>query len=627
MKSNQQEIILNQIKDSDETPAMLQIYTDTNYQQVFTLALAVEKSEKKRYYDRDKVLVAIFAGADSAVQSVKASMEVGSQDIRFGLATKELQRFIVRDTLLTIGAEKGKYSKMNIPLTGAPNVIGLVHEDVAYNTKYVLSNGDRPQDVIADLMGTAFNLHILDGWKDTVFNELARLNYIKEVDMYVDQVACPDLKLFSIDMEEYQADEFISDLLKDGKIKFPFEGTGEALAGTEELGNYMIKFSEPMAKKITSIVKPNHNPLTDSTLKVFDSFPRQLFPVQAHASTAVAKMLHTKSKSIILQGAMSTGKSSMMIAAAHGYMSELNSTKPKGYFMSLSCPPSLTKKWPKEIKHILPNADVRVITNTEQFIKFHQEWLAAGRPQPTVPTIFIFSFTTLRNGSAIRQTVQYQETKKYTFIEEDGTEVKKPLREGYICHDCGKPHMVVDSEKFEIVGDREKVIRETHIMTEKEFGNNRHTEKGRYSPNDFCYHCGASLWTNKVIRRYSSFGEYAKKYQKPLIHAVQTGDKVGLAELRANQKPLETSTSYPRRIAAADYFRRKCKNFFDVSVVDEVHDRATRFSEIRNGGMERDGFIKSSITDRWRKGMRPSRCAETFRLILPHATDLLCEAG
>ena len=49
----------------------------------------------------------------------------------------------------------------------------------------------------------------------------------------------------------------------------------------------------------------------------FEKYKRELFPLQAHASTAIAKRLKTQ-KSVILQGEMSNGKSTMMAAITDG---------------------------------------------------------------------------------------------------------------------------------------------------------------------------------------------------------------------------------------------------------------------------------------------------------------------
>lgn len=566
-KKQQEDICLSKIEDSDDNPAMLQVLTDRAYHEVFVFALAVEKNPNKRAYDSDKILMTIFAGADSAVQSVKASIEVGSQGLRFGLGEKGLSNYTFNGKL-TLGAEKGKYSKLNIPLpNGIPNAVGIAHEDVNNNTKYILSDNGHPADVIAQLMGSSYNLHLLDEWKEPIFNELTRLGYIKEHDLYVDRNACPLLQMYSIDLTEEAADAFISDALKNGIIKFPVEGTGTEIEAIEGLGEYMPVFSSTMGAQIARELIPVHNPAIVDSLTCFNTFARPLFPVQGHAATAIAKKLQSKMvKSIILQGEMSTGKSTMMVAAAHGY-SEMK--KMSGYFSALICPPSLTVKWPKEIKAIIPNAEIHVIKQTEEFIRYHQEWERVGRPRPTKPVFFIFSFTTLRNDCAIRPAVEYV-FKRTAHSKEKQT---VPYRDGIYCPNCGKPHQTIETVRYVIENDREVEKHTTHNMTKKEFGITRRIGKSSSNPpNSACYYCNSPLWTKKVEQRYKNFADWANRYEKSLLAAIKNKDASRIMDLKMSQPEFPTSNSMPRRVAAAEYIRRKVKGFFDILIVDEIHE-------------------------------------------------------
>src|SRR5690606_1192197 len=139
-------------------------------------------------------------------------------------------------------------------------------------------------------------------------------------------------------------------------------------------------------------IKPTHDPMSDEAYPYFDEYERPLFPVQAHVATAIAKRLKEQ-KALLLQGEMSTGKSAMLTAIADAFNKE---KRRKGVFACLMVPPSLTKKWPEEIREVIPNAKVHVITKTEQLIRYHTEWTNAGRRKPRKPTFFVISFTTMR---------------------------------------------------------------------------------------------------------------------------------------------------------------------------------------------------------------------------------------
>ncbi|MCW5431096.1 DEAD/DEAH box helicase family protein, partial [Pseudomonas aeruginosa] len=128
------------------------------------------------------------------------------------------------------------------------------------------------------------------------------------------------------------------------------------LETVDSLTDYMLGYSDAMVEKLSKEVQPTHNPMVDETLKHFESFPRTLFPVQSHVATAVSKRL-LEQKAVIIQGEMSTGKSSVMTSIAEGYH-QLKGKK--GYFACLMVPPSLTAKWPDEIREIVPDAEIHV---------------------------------------------------------------------------------------------------------------------------------------------------------------------------------------------------------------------------------------------------------------------------
>lgn len=569
MTNTNEKILLNQFVDTDDKPAMLQISTDNNRQSVFVHALAVERKESGKY-TADKILFAILSGPDAALQSVKAGIDIGSNHLSFGYGEKGISAFSY-SYQLGLSADKGCYAKSGIPMpSGMYNGLGVVHSDLANGTKFVISENGMPHEAIADLLSSAFQIGLLEEWKLPIFEELKRLGHVREYEhFYVDRTTLPNLQLFTIDMEEAGVDHFISDCLKSGLIKFPIAGTGANLTDIKTPADYLMSYGSEHAKRVQEVIELGHDPKKDSYIPMFDTFKRQLFPVQAHAATAVAKLLYSGKSAAMLQGEMSSGKSAMLVASASGYMSLLGSTSNNpstGYIAGLICPPSLTSKWPKEIKALIPNAEVIVIKRTEDFIRYHQDWFNNGRRKPKVPTYFIFSFTTLRNDAAIQPAVEYVNIKTK---DEKGL-LTKPYRQGFICPDCGKPHQTISSTTYKIVDDKEVAIHDTHNMTVKEWGNSRRTS-GSLDANSECFHCGAQLWTKKVGRRYNNFADWANHYEKPLIQAVLNGNEERAEELRESQPKFPSSNTLPRRVAAAEYIRRKCKKFFDILLVDEIH--------------------------------------------------------
>lgn len=555
-----------------EQPKMLDVYVSQAWHSVFCYACAYEELE----WDRQdkKLLLAIVTGADSAIQSVRSIVDLGTQGgVRFGYGLKEERdyRFVSELQLFT---EKGRYEKFPMSLTSSRKGLVIVHEDVLSGGKYFLSFEQNPaQDIASFLGGSPFGLRIEPEWAEVVYEELIKRDLLREKEIYLDEHLFNaeegnGLHLFEVKMTEEDGDQFISTLLKEGKIRFSKEGTGEKLKGIETLAQYALEFNEALIEKLSNEVQPLHDASVQPTHPKFETYARPLFPVQAHASTAIAKHLQKK-KSVILQGEMSTGKSTMMTAIADGTFSRMSLegvTQSRGYHVCLMSPPSLMDKWPKEIRAIIPDAEIHVIRKTEQLIQYHSKWTAKGRPKPSKPTFFVISFTTMRDGARIVPAVDYQF--KSTSNQREKEEWYK---QGFYCPSCGKPHQTIESVEKYLDDDgveREKYI--TYNMTQNEFGSTRRLHNSRYDPNAFCFYCGDSLWTNKVTTRYESFKEWTS-YEKNLVNAINNKDTVAVEMLKTSQPKPKGKKGLVRKVAAIEYIRRKMKSFFDISIIDEVH--------------------------------------------------------
>lgn len=561
--------------ETQDNPKMFQVYLNQAWHEVFCYAFAYEDEGMRE----GKLLFSILSGSDSALQSIKGAIDVGSRGgLKFGYGEKTMTEYQFRNEK-SLYAEKGKYEKFPMTLTQSRKGLAIVHEDVLNNSKYVLSFESDPAEDIAQLLGgPRFGLYILPEWRRTVLDELIKANHLVKHELYVDPAVFPDgLHLYSVNLIEEEADTFLSNLIKQGKLKFPKEGTGKKVVESTDLTNYLLTFNEPMAKELLEKVTLGHDATTDSTIDKFDTYPRELFPVQSHTATAVAKRLLSQ-KAVIIQGEMSTGKSSMMTAIADGY----NHLKGKeGYHACLLCPPSLTAKWPLEIKELIPEAEVHVIDNTAKLIRYHQEWINNGKPKPTRPTYFVISFTTMRDDARTVQALEFQHRKTKKQVQEE----MEAYRMGYYCTDCGKAHQVVEDKKMHIDENGiEQEIITTHAMTDVEFGVTRRINNSKLPANAFCYHCGSSLWTKKVVNRFKGFKHWAT-HEKALVECIERQDDIQI--VLDNQPDFESAKGMPRRVAAIEYIRRKMKNFFDISIVDEVH--------MLKGGMTAQGNSLGSL--------------------------------
>ncbi|MFJ6414476.1 helicase-related protein [Terribacillus saccharophilus] len=538
------------VSESTDSPKMIEIYLDQAWQDAYCYSLAVEETESQA-----RLLFAIISGSDSTLQAMKAAVDIGSNGLYFGHGVKGLSQFSFEKEF-QFCSDKGKYEKFPITLSNGTKALAIVHDKVLSNEEYILSFGDEPAEDLRQILGGGqYGLHILPEWKDCVYQELILHDYLERTDFYKDPGLFQEgFTLLRLRIVEHEADALISKLIKAGKLQFPQHGKGENLHEVVDLNSYMTNYVDDMIEKISAQVLPTHNPMIDKVSEHFSSYKRELFPVQAHVSTAIAKRLKHEDN-FIIQGEMSTGKTTMLAAIADAY--HKNQGK-KGYFSCVMVPPSLTKKWPEEIKEIIPGAIVHVITKTESLIRYHSEWIRNGKVKPVRPTFFVISFTTMRGDSVYVPAVDFQDNKINRF--------------GYYCPDCGRPHQVVESTDTQLnESGSEEIVKVKRGMAENEFGTSRRVADSKMPANAFCSECGGSLWTKSVPNRYSSFKEWAA-FEKEIAAAISNDNPRLARYLLDNQKEIPKKKGLPRKIASIEYIRRKMKNFFDISLVDEIHE-------------------------------------------------------
>lgn len=566
-------------QESEENPKMLEVYLEQAYQNALCFALACEEPEKN--WHEPRLLMTVIAGSDSTLQVMKAAIDSGLKGMSFGYGEKSLTGYDF-EREFRIESEKGKFEKFPITINSNRKAIAIVHDDLLSNGNYILSfDGDPAEEVRKVLGGGKYGLNILQEWKEIVFNELTERGHLEQIETYYDEGIFSDgLSLLKLNFEEEEADNLLSELIKIGKIKFPKSGTGEALKDIDSLTDYMQGYSNAMVEKLSAEISPTHNPLEEQGYKGFEDFKRPLFPVQSHVSTAVAKRLQ-KQKAVIIQGEMSTGKSAMMTAVADA----VNKMKGKeGYFACLMVPPSLTKKWAtEEIHFLLPDAKVYHIQNTKDLINFHVDWEKSGKPKPKVPTFFVISFTTMRGDCSLEPVVSWEEkkTRKQT------AEQTLPYRYGYTCPDCGNAHQVIEDKSVEINENGEEIGKLTkRAMLFNEFGTTRRLHSTKTPANAFCSECGTSLWTKRVPTRYFSFSEWVQ-HEKKIVHAAKDGNARLVKHIQSGQPDPPKAVGKPRRIATIEYIRRQMNKFFDISIIDEIHEL--------KGGMTAQGNSLGSL--------------------------------
>lgn len=564
---NETSSVFSSEKEHPDCPKMVQVNKDAVTQSVFAYALGAKEWVNGSGYKRHKLLFTIVAGSDSSLQAIKSVVASG-WSISFGHGEKGESdyRFTGGQAIET---EKGKYDFFTMNVGRNKKALAIVHEDLRDQNEFILSLDGKPAEDIQNLLGgSKFGLNILDEWRDTVYCVLSDKGHLEQLPLYFDESMFPEgLQLFSIGLKEEQADKLISELIKTKKIQFPVQrkGTGVHLERVDNLTDYMMEYSDDMVEKLSEKVHPRHDPMYDDLAPVISQFPRELFPVQSHVTTAVAKHLKTH-KSAIIQGEMSCGKSSIMTAVAETIHAYKN--KAGGYFACLMVPPSLTRKWPDEIREIVPHANVHVIERTEQLIEFHSNWTRQGRFKPNKPTFFVISFTTMRGDARTVPATTF--VSKKTLLQKSDDE-RLPYRHGYYCSDCGEPLQVKDDEQSDETTDDSLPEDHLRVMEKDEFGTSRRVHSGKKPANAFCMHCKSSQWTKKTPVRYASFKEWVM-HEKKICHAISQQNSRLVNHIQENQVKPPTKKGMPRKVAAIEYIRRKMNHFFDITICDEIHE-------------------------------------------------------
>lgn len=563
LSENVQNGTLSKTSESIEQPKMVEILVDGSaYQSAFCFAMGVENTEGRF----KKLLTTIIAGPDSAIQSIKAAIDSGTYGFSFGYGEKQAHSYKFHKEA-EIFTERGKYTHLPMSINNR-KVLAVVHNDVLEGN-YVMSFDENPaQDVRALLGGRNYGLPILEEWSDTILDELYYRQYVEDKPLYYDPNIFPNgFHLLEMKLDEVQADNFLSFLISSKRISFPKQGTGQVVEEIDNLTDYMTAFSDDMLRKLSQTLNPTHNPLHEEVYSYFDDYNMSLFPVQGHVATAISKRFF-KQKAVILQGEMSSGKSKMMTAVADGYMKMKGK---KGFFGVIMVPPSLTDKWSnEEIYDLLPQPNSKVIhvKTSKDLMEYHRNWIRSGRPEPEVPTFFVISFTTMRSDASIRPAVQYH----YKRTEQQVKNGDEYYRRGYICPDCGAAHKVTEETRIEVDDEgNEHTVHDKRFMEEEEFGKARRLTSHNKPANAFCSECGGALWTRSVPNRYSSFKEWAK-HERKLVKAIDTGDRFEVTKVQNSQPEIKKATGSPRRVAAIEYIRRKMKGFFDIAIIDEVHE-------------------------------------------------------
>lgn len=298
------------------------------------------------------------------------------------------------------------------------------------------------------------------------------------------------------------------------------------LEGVEGIADYIEKYAGEISRKIEQRITYLHTPRNYNE-GFFNGLNRRLYPHQKDIAVAAAKKL-AKDNKVIISGQMGVGKTTIGVAACH-YKSFLKGQK--GYRTIITCPSHLQEKWAREIKEVLPEAEVFCFIEEKK----QKPWQLFSRKireavsTPEKPEYWIVSNESLRSGYLWRPAYATKKKKLYSIKEE-----KRIWQDVCICPDCGE-YLMKEVE----TSDYRKVL--VHMIPE-DF-------KSRTSQNHHCPKCKAALW---------QADEKKKGY---------------------------------RKIAIIELIKKKlAKNFFDYYIADEAH----KYKGATAQGMAFGGLIEAS---------------------------------
>lgn len=191
------------------------------------------------------------------------------------------------------------------------------------------------------------------------------------------------------------------------------------------LDDYLLTYGNHLAKQAQERTNPLHVPGRDDPLPGLNHLVRQMYPAQAHASSAVVKALR-RQKCVFLCGEIGSGKTLMGVAAVHEHAAG------KPYRALYFCPGQLIHKIEREIRQTVPPSEVQVyqISNWKDVAKL------IHRPQLASPaTWYIIARDRAKLGYGCKAGHATAIKLTSTGVQDQLTYQRVP-----VCAQCGQPH-------------------------------------------------------------------------------------------------------------------------------------------------------------------------------------------
>jgi len=520
-------------------------------------------------------------------------------------------------------------------------------------SRYVLTTPLREDDDIYSALMRDHTLPLLREWVPYLKRELTRSRSIRDdYKIYAvkgAKVVIPEsvggdgkpvevenLICLTLDVTEAMLERVVSEGLKSGQIAFsktkmkPLELGEKNEEGKRELNAYMESYGHALNANVDAVIHPLSELLP--TVAGFAAKTKRIYPQQAAVINGMIALKEAGESYGFLNCGMGCGKTMMAIGTVEGAVNKkwldthpgktlkdmylLPSSEQPKYRAVVMPPGHLTEKWKREILTEVPGAKVTMIKSLADLEELRRagkkpmgrEWFIIGKDfakldsgQGPTPTKIVYRRPGMMvckscfdNGNTI---IPMERDKKGRGICPNcGENRKQGFRfnefrtkspeYGLLCPDCGQ--MLI--HKSAKPSDDEPMALKPTDFTDKTSGN------------DFCRHCGASLWGTRVkpngelknlIWQKVSYkpGKNGKGTATTAFVHMQKGregsypwleafyqkkkllDKEGQLDKVHNVHMADNQYS-PRKVAPATFIKKYLNGYWDFVVLDEVHKYA-----------------------------------------------------
>lgn len=499
--------------------------------------------DKDRFFDaklhlvaleENRIVLASFVGLPEAVRAITAGMIEGRpikivQDFHYR-HYGENYKFLVKPIGLGDVAH-GLVYHSQATIEGITEQANTTEQDTLKGYIAVL-DGDI-QRAVADHVIKRFSLPT--AWKDEywrIFSPfIQRLTIVRNPAF---NSIWPDFQILKLEISEDRVKEIMTDCIKNGVLKIE-KGIWQGIFRPGmTLKEYLTENAEILAKKLRG-KKPRYIQGTPLHPAIGD-MARVPLPAQASVVQGLWNAFQDGHSTVIINGAMGTGKSIMACAMSNVFHYENLKKGKKGTAILLSAPSITLAKWMNaEILPTLPEAKVTIINSTDEALKLLRKVRNGYKPEGL--EFYLVSLDRAKLGAVPHFAGTWKRVKD-TY-----------LQYAWHCPECGRPLVKKDDDG------------EKYVYVEWE-------DIAEGSPPDPINLQSKPLNSNGLpfVPKWRRQG---KKLDKCNAHLIDEGLICESPLWRPALKSRGETTMSPRWNVSL--ILKKIKGFFDLYIVDEVH--------------------------------------------------------